>query len=146
MGRPPTSMTCDVRRMVCGCINPNSHAPFFVSRLSPRKGRGPKMGVPPGFRTGDLPHHNALFTHGTPLGCHCPAAISFPYETRFYDVIGLSAFLHFPLLDFVGLWTVMVNEVCIEVTGCRGGCVGVGLLLCGWVGEWVLDKWHSLYG
>ena len=28
-------------------FNPNSHALFFVSRLSPGKGRGPKMGVPP---------------------------------------------------------------------------------------------------
>ena len=53
-------------------VNPNSLAPFFVSSLSPRKGRGQKMGVPPGFRTGDPPHHNALFTHGTPPGCRCP--------------------------------------------------------------------------
>ena len=30
-------------------FNPNSLAPFFVSSLSPRKGRGQKMGVPPGF-------------------------------------------------------------------------------------------------
>ena len=55
-------------------INPNSLAPFFVSSLSPRKGRGQKMGVPPGFRTGDPPHHNALFTHGTPPGCRCPGS------------------------------------------------------------------------
>ena len=34
-------------------FNPNSHAPFFVSRLSPRKGRGPKIGVPRlGFEPG----------------------------------------------------------------------------------------------
>ena len=32
------------------------------------------MGVPPGFRTGDLPRHNALFTHGTPLGWCCPGS------------------------------------------------------------------------
>ena len=55
-------------------VNPNSLAPFFVSSLSPRKGRGQKMGVPPGFRTGDPPHHNALFTHGTPPGCRCPGS------------------------------------------------------------------------
>ena len=55
-------------------INPNSLAPFFVSSLSPRKGRGQKMGVPPGFRTRDPPHHNALFTHGTPPGCRCPGS------------------------------------------------------------------------
>ena len=56
------------------CNNRNSLAPFFVSSLSPRKGRGQKMGVPPGFRTGDPPHHNALFTHGTPPGCRCPGS------------------------------------------------------------------------
>ena len=64
------------------------------------------MGVPPGFRTGDPPHHNALFTHGTPPGpgVAARAAISFPYETRFYDVIGLSAFSSLPLVGFC--WTV----------------------------------------
>ena len=56
------------------CLNPNSLAPFFVSSLSPRKGRRQKMGVPPGFRTRDPPHHNALFTHGTPPGCRCPGS------------------------------------------------------------------------
>ena len=44
-----------------------------------------------------------------------------------------------------GEWVcVRVNEVCIEVTWCVGVAVGV-CLWCGWVGEWVLDKWHSLY-
>ena len=50
-------------------INPNSHAPFFVSRLSPRKGRGPKMGVPRlGFEPG------ASRTKCTPPGCRCPGS------------------------------------------------------------------------
>ena len=62
-----------VEEVLC-VVNPNSLAPFFVSSLSPRKGRGQKMGVPPGFRTGDPPHHNALFTHGTPPGCRCPGS------------------------------------------------------------------------
>ena len=85
-------------------INPNSLAPFFVSRLSPRKGRCQKMGIPPGFRSGDLPHHNALFTMARHSGVAARAAISFPYETRFYDVIGLSAFSSLPHVGFC--WTV----------------------------------------
>ena len=45
---------------------------------------------------------------------------------------------------FVGLWV-----CCMEVTGFVEGCVGrwgwMCVWGCGWVGEWVLDKWHSLY-
>ena len=37
-------------------------------------------------------------------GVAARAAISFPYETRFYDVIGLSAFSSLPLVGFC--WTV----------------------------------------
>ena len=40
-----------------------------------------------------------------------------------------------------------VIEVWMVVTGCGGGCAGVGVCIkgCGWVGEWVLDKWYSVY-
>ena len=85
-------------------VNPNSLAPFFVSSLSPRKGRGQKMGVPPGFRTGDP----RTTMHCSPMARHpgvaARAAISFPYETHFYDVIGLSTFSSLPLVGFC--WTV----------------------------------------
>ena len=58
------------------------------------------MGVPPGFRTGDPPAPQCTVHpwHATRV------AISFPYETRFYDVIGLSAFSSLPLVGFC--WTV----------------------------------------
>ena len=63
--------TIRVRDYEVGCIvNPNSHAPFFTSRLSPRKERVQKMEVPLDSNWG-LPHHNALSTYGTPLGCRC---------------------------------------------------------------------------
>ena len=42
-----------------------------------------------------------------------------------------------------------VNDVCMEVTGCGDGCVGVewGVFggVGGWVGDWVLEYLHSLY-
>ena len=75
LGVKVEEVLCIVKVEEVPCIvNPNSLAPFFVSSLSPRKGRGQKMGVPTGFRTGDPPHHNALFTHGTPPGCRCPGS------------------------------------------------------------------------
>ena len=58
------------------------------------------MGVPPWIRTGDLSHHNALSTPGTPLGVAAQAAISCPYDTHLYEVIGLSAFTSLPLVGF----------------------------------------------
>ena len=58
------------------------------------------MGVPPWIRTGGLSHHNALSTPGMPLGCHCPGRF---YDTRFFDVMGLSAFSSLPLVGFC--WT-----------------------------------------
>ena len=39
------------------------------------------------------------------------------------------------------MWGGSVNEVCMEVTGCGDGCVGMGVGV--WVGEWVFDKWHN---
>ena len=54
-------------------IYPNSHAIFWISRLSPWKERVRKMGVNPGFERGLL-HHNALSTYGTPPGCSCPGS------------------------------------------------------------------------
>ena len=65
-----------------------------------------KMGFPPGFELG------ASHTTASRVSLPAWAAISFPYETPFYDVIGLrlNVFLHYPLLDFVGLWTVRVND------------------------------------
>ena len=57
-----------------------------------------------GFDPGGLPHQ----MHCAPMARHpgvaARAAISFPYETRFYDVIGLSAFSSLPLVGFC--WTV----------------------------------------
>ena len=63
------------------------------------------------FQTGSLPHHNALSTYGILPDVAARTVILFPYDTPFHDVIGLSTpdlahFLHFPLFDFVGLWTV----------------------------------------
>ena len=64
------------------------------------------MGVPPLDRTGGLSHHNALSINGTPLRClvAARAAILCPYDTHFYDVIGLSAFSSLSLIGFC--WTV----------------------------------------
>ena len=56
--------------------------------LFPRKGRGPKMGFSP------MARH---------LGVAAHAAILSPYETRFYDVIGLTTFSSLPLVGFC--WT-----------------------------------------
>ena len=57
----------------------NQWVEFYIVRqqiptltLTPQKGRGPKMGLPPWIQTRGLSHHNALSTPGTPLGCHCP--------------------------------------------------------------------------
>ena len=83
-------------------INPNSHAPFFVSRLSPRKGRGPKMGVPRlGFEPG------ASRTKCTVHPWHA-TRVSLPGQ-RFRShmrpaSIGLNAFSSLPLVGFC--WTV----------------------------------------
>ena len=63
------------------------------------------MGVsPPGFRTGGLPHQMHCAPTARHSGVAAQAAISFPYETRFYDVIALSAFSSLPLVGFC--WTV----------------------------------------
>ena len=51
------------------------------------------MGVPPGYE----PEVSRTTMHCPPLAPHlgvaARAAISCPYDTRFYDAIGLSAFL-----------------------------------------------------
>ena len=59
-------------------INPNSRKGFFVFGLSPRKGRGSKIGVPPWIRTWGLSPHNPLSTPGTPLGNRCPGSVFVP--------------------------------------------------------------------
>ena len=68
------------------------------------KGGVKKWGFPLGFEPG-TPHTTM---HCLPMARHpgvtARAAISFPYETRFYDVIGLSAFSSLPLVGFC--WTV----------------------------------------
>ena len=46
---------------------------FFVSRLSSQKGRSLIMRFL-WIHAQGLPHHNALSTHGTPLGCRCPGS------------------------------------------------------------------------
>ena len=92
------------KRYIDDLLNPNSHAPFFVSRLSRLRKGSKNGGSPPGFRTGGLPHQ----MHCAPMARHpgvaARATISFPYETRFYDVIGLSAFSSLLLVGFC--WTV----------------------------------------
>ena len=85
-------------------INPNSHKGFFISRLSPWKGRGQKMeGLPPRYE----PEVSCTKMHCPPLACHsgvaARAAISCPYDTHLYDVMGLSAFSSLPLVGFC--WT-----------------------------------------
>ena len=66
------------------------------------------MGVPPWIRNrGSLTTHCAPMTHHS--GVAAREAISGLYETRFYDVIGVGAILHFLFLDFVGLWMVRVK-------------------------------------
>ena len=63
------------------------------------------MGVPP---LGSEPGTSRTTMHCSPMARHSGvaawAAISFPYETHFYDVIGLSAFSSLPLVGFC--WTV----------------------------------------
>ena len=66
------------------------------------------MGIPPGFEPGI----SYTTMHCAPQPCHsgvaARAAISCPYETRFYDVIGLIAF---SLLSLVGFCWTVVNRV-----------------------------------
>ena len=61
-----------------------------------------------GFPLGSEPGTSRTTMHCSPMARHsgvaARAAISFPYETRFYDVIGLSAFSSLPLVGFC--WTV----------------------------------------
>ena len=75
------------------------------------KGGVKQWGFPLGFEPGT----SRTTMHCSPMARHSGvaalAAISFPYETYFYDVIGLNVFSHFPLLDFVGLWTVRVRAL-----------------------------------
>ena len=58
------------------------------------------MGVPPGYEPG-VSRTTML---SPPMACHsgvaARAAISCPYDTPFYDVIGLSAFSSLPLVGF----------------------------------------------
>ena len=62
------------------------------------------MGIPPGYEPGV----SRTTMHCPPLARHsgvaARAAISCPYDTRFYDVIGLSAFSSLRLVGFC--WTV----------------------------------------
>ena len=68
------------------------------------------MEVPPGFKPGA----SCIIMHCSPLAHHlgvaARAAISFPYGTPFYDVIGLRMFLSLPFVGFVGLGRVRVNK------------------------------------
>ena len=113
-------------------LNPNSLAPFFVSSLSPRKGRGQKMGVPPGFRTGDPPHHNALFTHGTPPGCRCPGSDFVPI----WD----------PLLWRNRTQRIFFTSPCWILLDCgRLGLMDLKCIWCGCLGWLVLIKDELIY-
>ena len=68
------------------------------------KRRVQKMGVPPGFKPETCRttvHCPSMERHS---GVAAQAAILFPYETPFYDVIELSAFSSDPLVGFC--WTI----------------------------------------
>ena len=92
---------------------------FSFVDLSPRKERGPKMGFPPGYEPGGLSHHNALSTPARHSGVVAArAAISCPYDTCFYDVMGLNAFSSLPLVGFCWTEEVWVNEWVMINTDC----------------------------
>ena len=78
--------------------------PFSFLAYLLGKGGVKKWGFPLGFEPGTP----RTTMHCSPTARHpgvaARAAISFPYETRFYDVIGLSAFSSLPLVGFC--WTV----------------------------------------
>ena len=78
--------------------------PFSFLAYLLGKGGVKKRGFPLGFE----PATPRTTMHCSPMARHpgvaARAAISFPYETRFYDVIGLSAFSSLPLVGFC--WTV----------------------------------------
>ena len=78
--------------------------PFSFLAYLLGKGGVKKWGFPLGFEPGTP----RTTMHCSPMARHpgvaARAAISFPYETRFYDVIGLSAFSSLPLVGFC--WTV----------------------------------------
>ena len=82
--------------------------PFSFLAYLLGKGGSKKWGFPLGFKPGTP----RTTIHCSPMARHpgvaAQAAISFPYETRFYDVIGLSAFSSLPL---VGFCRVKVQEV-----------------------------------
>ena len=76
-------------------INPNSHE---------KEREGSKNGSSPGYEPGSpAPQCTPLARH---LGVAARAAISCPYDTYVYDVIGLGTFSSLPL---VGLCMVRVN-------------------------------------
>ena len=84
---------------------------------SPRKGRGPKMGVPPWIRTGGLSHHNVLSTPGTPLGSRCRGSDFVPiwYPLLWHN--GSFLFFTFPcwiLLDWGGLGLKELISISVE--------------------------------
>ena len=78
--------------------------PFSFLAYLLGKGGVKKWGFPLGFEPGTP----RTTMHCSPMARHpgvaARGAISFPYETRFYDVIGLSAFSSLPLVGFC--WTV----------------------------------------
>ena len=77
--------------------------------FSPLKGRGQKMGVPPGYEPGSPAsqctvhpwHATRALLPGQRFRAHM-----IPASMMLSD---LAHFLHFALLDFVGMWTVRVN-------------------------------------
>ena len=79
-------------------VNPNSHQGFSSEREGSKN-----RGFPPGYESGV----SRTTMHCTPLARHsgvaARATILYPYDTRFYDVMGLSAFSSFPLIGFC--WT-----------------------------------------
>ena len=81
------------------CLNPNSLAPFSFLAYLLGKGGVKKWGFPLGFEPGTP----CTTMHCSPMARHpgvaARAAISFPYETRFYGACS-----SLPLVGFC--WTV----------------------------------------
>ena len=88
----------------CAGLTLTPSPPFSFLAYLLGKGGVKKWGFPLGFEPGTP----RTTMHCSPMARHpgvaARAAISFPYETRFYDVIGLSAFSSLPLVGFC--WTV----------------------------------------
>ena len=89
---------------MCKALTLTPSPPFSFLAYLLGKGGVKKWAFPLGFEPGTP----RTTMHCSPMARHpgvaARATIWFPYETRFYDVIGLSAFSSLPLVGFC--WTV----------------------------------------